>query len=105
MERARLHAVGGWTGYVQPCGLIVSAGCDKYERHPADATGPFASFEGAAGTCCRVRPKRPTLIASAGSDRFVSRRPDGILPYFCNYHEKNPSSVNAAKKCSIKKIR
>jgi hypothetical protein len=75
------------TGYVQALGLLVSAGRNRLERQRPDAASADAPFEGTAGMqdpCCRVRPKRRTLIASAGFDRYLSRLPDGRVHYFYN---------------------
>jgi hypothetical protein len=55
----------------QPCGLILSAGCDRFESYPADATGDFASFEGAADTA----------VESGQSESDISHPPDQKGPY------------------------
>jgi hypothetical protein len=83
MERASCMRWGVRSGYVQPCGLIVSAGCD---RCPADATFAFASFEGAAGTAVASGQTDPDLSHPADQKgwyriRRIQCYPTSVISY------------------------
>jgi hypothetical protein len=78
-----LHAVGGGADMSEPGGLILSAGCDRSESNPADATGDFACFEGAAGTA----------VESGQTDSDISHPPDQKGPNRIRRIQCYPTSV------------